>query len=111
MTTIESAADLWDMTIPDGDDVVRLRCRDEVLQLPIRRKATKTDGVTKQPLPKAMFESILKSVFNFSGYFDTATIHAIRRSLEKKLDGKVKPTIHNKILSPRPFRQRLQDAS
>lgn len=97
---IESATDLWDMTIPDGDDAVRLRWKDEVLQLPILRKATKTDGVTNQPLPKTMFESILKSVLNLSGYFGTATIHAIRRSLGKKVDGKTKPTILYKILCP-----------
>ena len=35
-------------------------------------------GVTNQPLPKAIFESILKSVLNLSGYFGPATIHAIR---------------------------------
>lgn len=88
------------MTIPDGDDAVRLRWKDEVLQLPILRKATKTDGVTNQPLPKTMFESILKSVLNLSGYFGTATIHAIRRSLGKKIDDKTKPTILYKILCP-----------
>lgn len=97
---IELAADLWEMTIPHGDDVVRLRWKDEVLQLPILRKATKTDGVTNQPLPKKKFESILKSVLNLSGYFGTATIHAIRRSLGKKVDGKFKLVIYYEILRP-----------
>lgn len=85
---IESAADLWDMNIPDGDDALRLRWKDEALQLPILRNATKADGVTNEPLPQATFERILKSVLKLSGYFGTATIHAIRRSLGKKLDGK-----------------------
>lgn len=43
---IESATDLWNMIIPDGDDAVRLRWKDEVLQLSILRKVIKTDGVT-----------------------------------------------------------------
>ena len=85
---IESAANLWDMNIPDGEDALRLRWNDEALQRPILRNATKAHGVTDEPLPKATFERNLKSVLNRSEYFGTATIHAIRRSLGKKLDGK-----------------------
>lgn len=81
---IESAADSWAMHIPDGEDVLRLRWKDEVLQLPILRKATKPDGVVNQRLPEATFERVLKLL----GYFGTGTIHAIRRSLGKKVDGK-----------------------
>lgn len=85
---IGSFEDLWDMSIPDGDDALALRWKDEVLQLPIVRNAVKAYGVTNAPLPKATFERILKSVLNLSGYFGTATVHAIRRALGKKLDGK-----------------------
>ena len=85
---IESSEDLWDMSIPDGDDALPLRWKDEFLQLPIVRNATKAHGLTSAPLSKATFERILKSVLNLSGYFGTATIHAIRRALGKKLDGK-----------------------
>ena len=89
------------MTIPVGNDVVRLRWwKDEVLQLPIPRKATKNDSVTNQPLPKAIFESILKFVLSLSGYFGTATIHAIRRSLGKKVDGRSKIIVHFKSYVP-----------
>lgn len=61
---------------------------EEVLQLPILRKATKAHGVTNEALPKATFEGILNSVIKLSGYFGTATVHAIRRALGKKVDGK-----------------------
>ena len=85
---ISSLEDLWDMSIPDGDEALPLRWKDEVLQLPIVRNATMAHGVTDAPLPEATFNRILKSVLNFSGYFGTATVHAIRRALGKKLDGK-----------------------
>ena len=45
-------------------------------------------GVTEEPLPKRTFDRILKSVFNLSGYFGSATVHAIRRYLGKKVNGK-----------------------
>ena len=76
------------MRIPDSDDALHLRWKDELLQTPIIRNATKQYGVTDEPLPKATFETILKSVLKLSGYFGTPTIHAIRRALGKKLDGK-----------------------
>ena len=85
---IGSTEDLWDRDILDGDDALPLRWKDEVLELPIVRNAIKAHGVTNTPLPKLTFERILKSVLNLSGYFGTATIHAIRRALGKKVDGK-----------------------
>ena len=44
-------------------------------------------GVTEDPLPKGSFDRIIKSVLQLSGYFGPATVHAIRRSLGKKIDG------------------------
>lgn len=85
---VESTANLWDINIPDSDDALRLRWKDEVLHLSILRKATKADSVTNEPLSKATFEDILKSVLNLSGYYETATVHAIRRSLGKKTNNK-----------------------
>lgn len=47
------------------------------------------EGVSeKDPLPKATFDRIFKSVLVRSGYFGKATVHAIRRFLGKKLNGK-----------------------
>lgn len=89
---IESFEDLCRMSIPSGDDALPLRWKDEILQVPIVRNATKAGGVTNTPLPKATFEKILKSVLNLSGYYGNTTVHAIRRSLGKKLDGKLTST-------------------
>ena len=85
---IQSAADLWDMNIPEGDTVLRLRWKDEVLQLPILRNATKFHGLSDRPLAQSSFEGILKPVLSLSGYHGTATVHAIRRALGKKVNGK-----------------------
>ena len=82
---ITSVEDLWDMSIPEYDNALPLHWKDEALETPIVRNATKANGVTNIPLPKATFEAILKSVLNLSGYFGTATVHAIRRALGKKL--------------------------
>ena len=85
--SIESFKELWDMRIPNSNKALHLRWKDELLQMPIIRNAIKQHGVTDAPLPKATFETILKSVLKLSGYFGTPTIHAIRRALGKKLDG------------------------
>ncbi len=63
--------------------------RDEVKRLPILRNATIDGGVTEDPLPQSTFERIFKDIIKSSGYFGDATIHAIRRDLGKKLDGKL----------------------
>lgn len=85
---IKSFADLWEMEIPAGEDALPLLWNEEALLRPILRNATKADGVTDEALPKVIFERILKSVLHLSGFCGTATIHAIRRSLGKKVDGK-----------------------
>ena len=46
-------------------------------------------GVSEEPLPKKTFDRIIKSVLNVSGYFGSATVHAIRRYLGKKVNGKL----------------------
>ena len=76
------------MRIPDSNNALHLRWKDELLQTPIIRNATKQHSVTYELLPKATFETILKSILKLSGYFGTPTIHAIHRVLGKKLDGK-----------------------
>ena len=49
------------------------------------------DGVSDEPLLKKNFDRILKSVFNLSGFFGPATVHAIRRFVGKKIDGEPVP--------------------
>ena len=56
--------------------------------LPILRNVTMRGGVSTTPLSKKTFSRIIKSVLTLSGYFGTATIHAIRRYLGKKINGK-----------------------
>ena len=76
------------MSISDSDEALPLRWKDKVLQLPIVRSAIMAHGVADGPLPVATFNKTPKSVLELPGYFGTATVHAIRRALGKKLDGK-----------------------
>ena len=85
---IETFDDLWQLQIPDGDDELPLRWNDSVRALPILRNATMQRGITEEPLPKRTFDRTLKSVLELSGYFGNATVHAIRRFLGKKVNGK-----------------------
>jgi len=85
---IDSFEDLWQLQIPPGEDELILRWNDSAEALPILRNATIQHGVTEEPLPKRTFDRILKSVLNVSGYFGNATVHAIRRYLGKKVNGK-----------------------
>lgn len=83
--------DLFDQQIPKGEEEIVLRWNDEVMNLPILRNATMSQGVTEEPLPKKTFDRIFKSVLEQSGYFGKATDHAIRRYLGKKLNGRPFP--------------------
>lgn len=86
---IDPFEDLWQLHIPPGEDELILRWKNDAIEaLPILRNATMQHGVTEEPLPKRTFDRILKSVFTLSGYFGNATVHAIRRYLGKKVNGK-----------------------
>ena len=76
------------MQIPEGEDELLLRWTDDVQFLPIVRNATMQNGVTKEPLSKATFSKIVKSVLNLSGFFEGATVHAIRRYVGKQINGR-----------------------
>ena len=88
---VDTLDDLWQLQIPDGDNELPLRWNDSVKDLPILRNATMRDGVTNEPLLKRSFDRILKSVLNLSGFFGPATVHAIRRFVGKKVNGKSVP--------------------
>lgn len=63
----EMLADLQEQQIPAGDNVVKLRFKDEMLDKPILRKCTKADGVTDEPMPKSAFLDILRSTLRNAG--------------------------------------------
>ena len=88
---VNTLDDLWQLRIPDGEDELLLRWNDSVMDLPILRNATMRDGVTNEPLLKRTFDRIVKDVLNHSGFFGHATVHAIRRFVGKKINGKSLP--------------------
>lgn len=81
--------DLWQLQIPSGENKLILRWNDSLKGLPILRNATMQQGVSEEPLSKKTFDHIVKSVFKLLGYFGQATVHAIRRYLSKKVNGKL----------------------
>jgi hypothetical protein len=84
---INSPEEFWQLQITEGEEALILRWEDSVKDLPILRNATLENGVSKEPLPKRTFERIVRSVMRASGYFGSATVHAIRRYLGKQLNG------------------------
>ena len=88
---IDSPEKFWQLQIQEGESSLTLRWNDSVKDLPILRNAT-WKGVSKEPLPRTAFEKIVRSVMQASGYFGSPTIHAIRRHLGKKLNGKTNRT-------------------
>jgi len=79
-----SMEDLWRQKIPTGEDELPLRWNESVNDLPILRKATINDGVTKERMSKSMFSRIHSSTLRNAGYFCGSSIHSIRRYLGKK---------------------------
>ena len=84
----ESLAEVQEQRIPDGDDELILRFKDSALGKPILRKCTKKDGVTDQPMARDAFTEIFRKMLLSAGYFCGTSIHAIRRQLGKRVDGK-----------------------
>ena len=85
---IESLEDLLKMEIPAGQDEIDLIFKEEVRDLPILRKCTKEKGTTEEIMPKSAFLRIFRAMMRKTGYFCGTSIHAIRRYVGKKIDGK-----------------------
>jgi hypothetical protein len=62
--------------------------KNSVFNLPILRKYIKTKGIIKEPMPKYAFLQIFQVILKKAGYFTEVIIHAVRRGLSKKIDGK-----------------------
>ena len=75
------------LRIPPGEEYFELPLNPSILHLPVLRSIV--DGnVSTEPLRQGVFEKIFKQVQQKAGFFQTATIHAIRRYLGKTIDGK-----------------------
>jgi hypothetical protein len=84
---IESLENLLKMEIPAGQDEINLFFKEEVRDLPILRKCTKEKGTTEEIMPKDAFRRIFRAVMK-AGYICGTSIHAVRRYLGQKVDGK-----------------------
>ena len=80
--------DIRKQEIPPGENELTLRYTDAAVDRPILRKCTKAEGVTDEPMPKSAFLAIYESTMKNAGYLCGTSIHAIRRALGKKVDGK-----------------------
>lgn len=84
----KTLADVQRQKILPGDNELELRWKDSALKRPILRKCTKYGGVSDEPMPKAAFVDIFNKTLTNAGYMCATSIHAIRRALGKKVDGR-----------------------
>ena len=84
---IKSVDELEKKKITGPEDYLILRFEDEALERPILRKCTQADGVTEQPMPSTAFLDIWRSTLVNAGYIWGPSVHAVRRSLGKAIDG------------------------
>jgi Protein of unknown function (DUF3435) len=97
---IESLEDLLKMEIPAGQDELELFFKDTVLDLPILRRCTKEKGTTEEIMPKSAFLRIFRAMMRKTGYFCGTSIHAVRRYVGKKIDGKSRSSIQPLVSVP-----------
>jgi hypothetical protein len=81
-------ADIQRQKIPAGDDEMELKWKKSFLLRPILRKCLLSGGIGDEPMPKSAFVSIFNKTYKNAGYSGGASVHAIRRALGKKVDGK-----------------------
>ena len=86
---IKSVADLQEQEIPAGQNELPLIYAEGAKEKFILRKCSKAGGVTDELMPKSAFVKIHKSGLINAGYPCGPSVHAIRRSLGKKVDGKI----------------------
>ena len=83
---IDLSKNFWQLQISFNDSELLLRWTEFVKCLSILRNATMQQNVSKESLSKKTFDCIIKSVLNFLRYFDNATVYAIRRYFDKKIN-------------------------
>ena len=84
----DTPEELFEQRIPEGDNELPLRWRDEALERCIVRNIS-GNTVTEDPLTKESFSPLFRQVANNAGYFVTPTIHAMRRSLGKQINSRL----------------------
>jgi hypothetical protein len=85
---IESLDDLQALEMPPGEEELILSFKESALDRPILRNCTKEKGTTEGIMPKSAFLRIFRATMQKEGYFCGSSIHAVRRGLRKKIDGK-----------------------
>jgi hypothetical protein len=85
---IQSLEDLQKLEIPAGEEELGLSFKESALDRPILRKCTKEKGTLEEMMPKSAFLRIFQAMMKKAGYFCGTSIHAVRRYLGKKVDGK-----------------------
>lgn len=98
----ETLDDVRQQVIPAGKDELILRFKDSALEQPILRKCTKAGGVTDKPMPESAFRTVFQSTLVNAGYLWSLSIHAIRRSLGKKVDSKYFTQLASPLQGIRP---------
>lgn len=78
--------DLRQQRMPEGQNELTLRFREEVLDKYVLRQCTMAGGLSDQKMSQSAFTSILTSTMHNAGYSHNPGIHAIRRGLGKKVD-------------------------
>jgi Protein of unknown function (DUF3435) len=84
---IKSLEDLRRLEIPDGEEELSLCFKESVLDRQILRKCNKEKGTIEEMMSKSAFLRIFRAMKK-AGYTCGTSIHAVRRYLGKKVDGK-----------------------
>jgi hypothetical protein len=82
-----SADEIWQQSIPPGENELRLQWNKEAENRCIVRGITATED-SEAAMTKAQFHNDFRRVMNNADYFKTATIHAVRRALGAVVNGK-----------------------
>jgi hypothetical protein len=85
---IKSLDDLQSQEIPRGEEELILSFEESALERPVLGKCTKEEGIIEDIMPKSAFLRIFQAMMRKQGYFCRTSIHAVRRYLGKKNDGK-----------------------
>jgi hypothetical protein len=98
LESLQSWDDIRAVRLPEGRDHVSLKWKKEAEDLPLLRHVDRNGHVTKEPMKKAVFTGLWRSLLLALGYFGFGGVHMIRRALGKTLDGKYYSLKHQACL-------------